>query len=212
MSNQNPHVERLLMTAFVLGLPETKVRVIAPDVGGGFGSKIYLYAERRGARVGEQARQPSDQVGRRAQRSVRVRRARTRSRHACGARVRRERQVPRDARHHDREPRRVPVHVRVVHPDDPLRDAAGGAVHDACDLLRGDGVVHQHRSGRRVSRRGPARGDVRRRASRAPGRGRSRHSAGRDPPSQLHPQVPATQRRSRSRTTPATTTRRSTKR
>ena len=33
------------MTAFVLGLPEHKVRVIAPDVGGGFGSKIYLYAE-----------------------------------------------------------------------------------------------------------------------------------------------------------------------
>ncbi|MEO8346701.1 MAG: xanthine dehydrogenase family protein molybdopterin-binding subunit [Betaproteobacteria bacterium] len=45
VSNQNPHVERLLMTAFVLGLPESKVRVIAPDVGGGFGSKIYLYAE-----------------------------------------------------------------------------------------------------------------------------------------------------------------------
>ena len=45
LSNQNPHLERLLMTAFVLGLPEHKVRVIAPDVGGGFGSKIYLYAE-----------------------------------------------------------------------------------------------------------------------------------------------------------------------
>jgi aerobic carbon-monoxide dehydrogenase large subunit len=45
VANQNPHVERLLMTAFVLGLPEHKVRVIAPDVGGGFGSKIYLYAE-----------------------------------------------------------------------------------------------------------------------------------------------------------------------
>jgi aerobic carbon-monoxide dehydrogenase large subunit len=45
VSNQNPHVERLLMTAFVMGLPEHKVRVIAPDVGGGFGSKIYLYAE-----------------------------------------------------------------------------------------------------------------------------------------------------------------------
>ncbi|MFO1396915.1 MAG: xanthine dehydrogenase family protein molybdopterin-binding subunit [Burkholderiales bacterium] len=45
VTSQNPHVERLLMTAFVLGLPETKVRVIAPDVGGGFGSKIYLYAE-----------------------------------------------------------------------------------------------------------------------------------------------------------------------
>ncbi len=45
VASQNPHVERLLMTAFVLGLPESKVRVIAPDVGGGFGSKIYLYAE-----------------------------------------------------------------------------------------------------------------------------------------------------------------------
>lgn len=45
VSNQNPHVERLLLTAFVMGLPEHKVRVVAPDVGGGFGSKIYLYAE-----------------------------------------------------------------------------------------------------------------------------------------------------------------------
>jgi len=45
VANQNPHVERLLMTAFVLGLPESKVRVIAPDVGGGFGSKIFLYPE-----------------------------------------------------------------------------------------------------------------------------------------------------------------------
>jgi len=45
VANQNPHVERLLMAAFVLGLPEHKLRVVAPDVGGGFGSKIYLYAE-----------------------------------------------------------------------------------------------------------------------------------------------------------------------
>jgi len=45
VTSQNPHVERLLMTAFVLGLPEHKVRVIAPDVGGGFGSKIYLYPD-----------------------------------------------------------------------------------------------------------------------------------------------------------------------
>ena len=45
VANQNPHVERLLMCAFVLGIPEHKLRVIAPDVGGGFGSKIFLYAE-----------------------------------------------------------------------------------------------------------------------------------------------------------------------
>src|ERR1041385_4270883 len=45
VTSQNPHVHRLLMTAFVLGIPEHKVRVIAPDVGGGFGSKVFLYNE-----------------------------------------------------------------------------------------------------------------------------------------------------------------------
>ncbi len=44
-TSQNPHVIRLLMCAFVLGLPEHKVRVVAPDVGGGFGTKIFHYAE-----------------------------------------------------------------------------------------------------------------------------------------------------------------------
>ena len=44
-TTQNPHVIRMLMSAFVLGLPEHKVRVVAPDVGGGFGSKIFHYAE-----------------------------------------------------------------------------------------------------------------------------------------------------------------------
>ena len=44
-TSQNPHVIRLLMGAFVLHLPEHKLRVVAPDVGGGFGSKIFHYAE-----------------------------------------------------------------------------------------------------------------------------------------------------------------------
>ena len=44
-TSQNPHAIRLLMGAFVLHLPESKLRVVAPDVGGGFGSKIYHYAE-----------------------------------------------------------------------------------------------------------------------------------------------------------------------
>ena len=44
-TSQNPHVIRLLMGAFVLHIPEAKLRVVAPDVGGGFGSKIYHYAE-----------------------------------------------------------------------------------------------------------------------------------------------------------------------
>ncbi len=44
-TSQNPHVTRLLMGAFVLSIPEHKLRIYAPDVGGGFGSKIYHYAE-----------------------------------------------------------------------------------------------------------------------------------------------------------------------
>lgn len=44
-SSQNPHLIRLLMSAFVLGIPEHRVRVVSPDVGGGFGSKIFHYAE-----------------------------------------------------------------------------------------------------------------------------------------------------------------------
>ncbi|MGH7066688.1 MAG: xanthine dehydrogenase family protein molybdopterin-binding subunit [Acetobacteraceae bacterium] len=44
-TSQNPHVIRLLMGAFVLHIPESHLRVVAPDVGGGFGSKIYHYAE-----------------------------------------------------------------------------------------------------------------------------------------------------------------------
>ena len=44
-TSQNPHVIRLLMGSAVLHVPEAKLRVVAPDVGGGFGSKIYHYAE-----------------------------------------------------------------------------------------------------------------------------------------------------------------------
>jgi aerobic carbon-monoxide dehydrogenase large subunit len=42
VTSQNPHIHRLLM-ALVLGIPEQRIHVIAPDVGGGFGSKIPVY-------------------------------------------------------------------------------------------------------------------------------------------------------------------------
>ena len=42
-TSQAPHVLRLLLTAFVFGIPETKLRVISPDIGGGFGQKIFCY-------------------------------------------------------------------------------------------------------------------------------------------------------------------------
>ncbi len=44
-TSQNPHTIRLLMSAFTLAIPEHKLRVVSPDVGGGFGSKIFHYPE-----------------------------------------------------------------------------------------------------------------------------------------------------------------------
>src|SRR5690606_34931830 len=44
-TSQNPHTARLVLSAFCNVAPENKLRVIAPDVGGGFGSKIYIYPE-----------------------------------------------------------------------------------------------------------------------------------------------------------------------
>lgn len=43
-ATQIPHVSKITL-AMTLGIPETKLRVIAPDVGGGFGSKLNVYAE-----------------------------------------------------------------------------------------------------------------------------------------------------------------------
>ena len=44
-ASQNPHLSRLILSAFNAIHPEHKFRVVAPDVGGGFGSKINAYAE-----------------------------------------------------------------------------------------------------------------------------------------------------------------------
>ena len=44
-TSQNPHPIRLLLSAFTLKIPESRLRVISPDVGGGFGSKIFHYPE-----------------------------------------------------------------------------------------------------------------------------------------------------------------------
>ena len=50
------------MGAFVLGIPEHKLRVVAPDVGGGFGSKIFHYAEEAFVTRGRQGGGPAGQV------------------------------------------------------------------------------------------------------------------------------------------------------
>ena len=91
--------------------------------------------------------------------------------------------------------------------DHPLRDAARRPVHHAADLRRGECRVHQHRAGRRLPRRRPARGHL---PARAPGRRRCARELGIDPAeirrAQLHHAPSRTRRRWRCSTTPATTT------
>ncbi len=66
-TSQNPHVARLVLSAFYNIAPEHKLRVIAPDVGGGFGSKIFIYPEEMVAlwaakRVGRPVRWTGDRT------------------------------------------------------------------------------------------------------------------------------------------------------
>jgi hypothetical protein len=93
------------------------------------------------------------------------------------ARARRQRQVPRAARPHLRGDGRVPVDVRAGGADVSLRDAVVGALRLPGDLRRGEGDLHQHRRGRRLPRRRPARGDVPPRAAGREGRARARHGS-----------------------------------
>ena len=75
-TSQNPHVARLVIAAFVGVAPEHKLRVIAPDVGGGFGSKIFIYAEECACLLRLEEARPAGQVDRGAQRELPLRRSR----------------------------------------------------------------------------------------------------------------------------------------
>ena len=164
-TSQFPHIVKLLMGNFVLNIPQHKLRVVSPDVGGGFGVKQFHYAEEAVVDLGVREDRAAGEMGLRAQRRLHLRCTRPRSRNRSRARARRDRQIPRAARHHHREHGRVSVDVRAEHSDQSLRPAAGRRVYDAGHLLRSQGGVHQHVAGGCVPRRGPARGDIRARAS-----------------------------------------------
>ncbi len=124
-TSQNPHVIRLLMGAFVLSIPEHKLRVYAPDVGGGFGSKIYHYAEEAivtvaAKLVGRPVKWTSD----RTEAFISDAHGRDMSPRATGAG--RERQVPgpqgRDAGEHGG----LSLDLRAVRADLSARDPVGG--------------------------------------------------------------------------------------
>ena len=143
-TTQNPHVARLVIAAFVGMAPEHKLRVIAPDVGGGFGSKIFIYPEEVVAlwaskRVGRPVKWVSD----RSEAFLTDAHGRDHVTHAEMA-FDADGKILGASRQDDRQSRRLYVDVLVVGADLSLRHAAVGPVPDPADLLRGRRGLHQH--------------------------------------------------------------------
>ena len=141
-TSQNPHVARLVMSAFYNVAPENKLRVIAPDVGGGFGSKIYIYPEEitclwASKKTGVPVKWTAD----RSESFLTDAHARD---HVTTAEMalRRRPQDHRPARRHDRQSRRLHVALLVRDADLSLRHASVGPVRDPGDLRQCEGGLH----------------------------------------------------------------------
>ena len=195
-TTQNPHVARLVLSAFVGIAPENKLRVIAPDVGGGFGSKIFIYAEETiclwaSKRVGG--------------RPVKWTADRTESFLSdCHGRD----HVTTAEMAFDADNRIIGLKVHTIAnlgaymstfsssvPTYLYAHAALGPVRHPGDLCRGRRGLHQHHAGRRRARRRAARGGLRRRAADRDGGARTRRRSGRTPPEELHHDRSRTRRR-----------------
>ena len=141
-TSQNPHVARVVLSAFQNVAPEHKLRVIAPDVGGGFGSKIFIYNEETVCAWAAKKLDRHDQVDGGAHRIVPDRRARPRSRLPRGTRRRRQRQDHRPQGAHDRKSRRLSLDLLGVGADLSLRDPALGTVRHTRHLCGGGRGLH----------------------------------------------------------------------
>ena len=158
-TTQNPHILRFL-ASLITGVPEDKLRVIAPEVGGGFGSKIARVSRRddRGLLLDEAG--ASGQMDGDPSRELSGDDARARSRARGGARRHQRREDPWPALHGVGGHGRVSVDRRAGHSDDSPRTDAVGPVPRARAQRGCLRRLHQHDAGRGVSRRRAARSDV----------------------------------------------------
>ena len=159
-TSQNPHVIRLLMGAFVLGIPEHKLRVVAPDVGGGFGSKIFHYAEEAFCTfASRQLRRAVKWTASRSESFVTDAHGRD---HVTAIELALDNDghfiavTDIDAGQYGR----LSVHILDIGADMAARHADGRKLCHAADLCECQSGVHQYSSGRRLPRRRAARGDV----------------------------------------------------
>ena len=190
-TSQNPHVARLVMSAFYNVAPEHKLRVIAPDVGGGFGSKIYIYPEEivclwASKRTGVPVKWTSDRTeafltdchGRDHVTTVEM--ALDADHKVLGLKV--------------DTIANLGAYMSLFSsatPDLSLRDAAVRPIRYPCDPRQCAGGLHQHCARRCLSGRRPPRGDLCRRANHGDGSPRARHLAGGVASQEFHPVVPA---------------------
>ena len=124
-TSQNPHVARLVLSAFIGLAPEHKLRVIAPDVGGGFGSKIFIYAEETVcAWAAKKIDRPSNGLRIERKRSCRTRTVVTMSRTPSWRSTRR--QDHRLARAHDRQSWRLSLDILFGRADLSVRALLSG--------------------------------------------------------------------------------------
>ena len=186
-TSQNPHVIRLLMGAFVLHIPEARLRVVAPDVGGGFGSKIYHYAEEAIVTwAAGKVRKPVKWTAERSESFMSDAHGRDHVTHV-------ELALDADAKFTALKVSTVANMGAYLStfatciPTYLYGDPARRHLHDPGDLCRDQGGVHQHRAGRCLSRRRPAGGDVPAGAHRRCRRRRIGDRPGRVAPAQLHP-------------------------
>ena len=185
------------------------MRVIAPDVGGGFGSKIYLYAEETALRVGVEAASTARSSGRRSAREAFLSDAHGRD-HVTHAELalRQGRQVPRACACTRRRTwaRTCRPSRRASRPSSTRRCSPASTRRRRSTRSDGGRSPTRRRSMPIAARAGPKR-PTWSSASCTTAAREMKHRAGRDPPAQLHPHVSRTRRRWRCNTTPATTTR-----
>ena len=181
-STQNPHILKTMIAA-MNGLGQHQVRAIAPEVGGGFGAKINIYAEEYVCSVvskNSACRSSGSRIDRRLRRDdARPRHHRLHRRGRAQGRQGAQEDAA-DCRH-----RRL---QHAAHRGDPDADDVDGQRHlrHPGDSHDADGGLHQQDADRRVSRRRPSRSDLLRRARDGHAGARAEHGSGRAAPEELH--------------------------
>ena len=184
-ATQVPHIARVTLS-MVTGIPEAKLRVIAPDVGGGFGSKLNVYAEEALAIA----------LARRIGRPIKWIETRSEGYLATIHGRDQVQEIELAATSEGRSGRcacawwsAMGAYLQLVTPGIPLLGAwLYGGSYDAAGLrLRVHGCVHEHDADRRVPWRRTAGGDLRDRAGRRRARAQARQGSGRASQAQLHP-------------------------